>query len=789
MSFPGLKTIFALAVIGWQTAQASPYVKVDSRRLPRAKADGYGSATVDIHPPGCSGCIEVINGEEEDIAEVKVTYKVGFSSSYQSMHVPYIPAKTAARVFLGHGSYTFETLSIGRTTETISIGRTTESFDFDADAIRRLLRTRRDFQIGPGGFTPGNGRPLTPGELLGLVEGNRALDLAHQVLLETETGREQLIQRVAKEPRASQVLALARRLGPTSQAARSLVQQALNYPGGVDLTGPLSPLLRQQCNPRSPGAATHTSSLWATAKAANLLVAVCPPSESDLAALVERATNDEISAQLGVLPFPYFLAACTSKKTSEDILAGVLTTTKDAGKLRTIVDGQCHPLAPEAITRALLAGSAPLAAERRALLQGWLARVAGDAGAREKVVLAIARVLIKGQDLDKQAVTEIAPHINWSHPETETLLRGELRSGFMLGAGVAEAFPGSPKDLFEVLRFSWSLVPGCGAGAPDVAACSLHLDERPDLARYGLSPARVEVIERWAASRLFSLPDPALEQVLARLQPWGVSRVHAIELACDEPKLDLKAFDTVDPGRICQSRRERQALIAAATGIAMKTPVLLPAVAAFCILYLYLRRKWRTLAPVLREGMSPELPSYSDRLADGWARTFEKCLVRAHGNMAGAGVPGCETAAAALEKLLPFHQTIAELTISTATDAISSGEAQSSLVRTGGGVAYVLVFPSEHSDGRGVRRHQGFTLGWEAHAKAIRRRIQSGELPAVLLLAFFLHPEARRGSMVVGYDDGHLHVTPAVLLEARAQREHSGGLSFERTHFELSAET
>ena len=791
-----LKILLVLAIAGWQTARASPYVKVDIWRLNRARASPT-RATVDLHPPGCSRCIEVINGFGEDIGNVAVWYRVGSYGPAESIHLPYIPAKSAARVYLSLAAYSNLPVALGE--NIIYVDDTALATAFDASQVRRALRSRSDCQIGSEGFTPGSGKPLTPAELLGLVEGTAALDLVNQVLLETKAGREQLILSVATEPKAPQVLALARRLGATSPAARSLVQKALNHPDGLDLIGPLGPLLRQQCDPRSPGAAEHASGLWnmaahrftGAAKAANLLAVVCPPSEGDLAALLDRASNDEMADLLGGLPLPYFLAACTSKRTSEEMLAGAMADAEDAGKLRAIVEGRCRPLGPEAIARTLLNGRALPATERRALLQEWFARAGDSAATREKIDLAVARILIKGQGLDEQAVTETAPHINWSHPETETLLRGELRSGFMLGAGVAEAFPGSPRSLFDILRFSWSLAPSCGAKAPDLAACGLHLDERPDLARYGLSPARVEAIESWVASRLFSPPDPALEQGLARLEPWGVSRVRAIALACDDSKLDLKTFEWIDPDRTCQARRARQAFIAEAKPIAMQALFILIGIAPFFILHRYLRGKWRALATVLREGVAPHAPSYQDRLAAGWARTVETCLRRARGKVSCSDVPGREAAAAALEKLLPLHDAIATLTISTAADALASGEVQSCLVRAGdrnGGTAYVLVFPAEHGDGRGVRRHQALAAGWNAHAEAIRRRIRAGQLPPVLLLAFFLHPEARRGSMVVGYDDGQVRITPAALLEARAQRDHSGGLSFERTHFELSAE-
>jgi len=192
-------------------------------------------------------------------------------------------------------------------------------------------------------------------------------------------------------------------------------------------------------------------------------------------------------------------------------------------------------------------------------------------------------------------------------------------------------------------------------------------------------------------------------------------------------------------------------------------------VSPLAFLFLYVRRKWRKIKPKLQEGIpqSTEDRSAAGRLSKGWAVAFEKCLHQSKHALASSETREAHRAAAILNQAFSLEGNLTELTQELALSALRTGELQTCLIRLKGAALYVLAFPGDHDRAQALRRYGTFSEGWIAHADAIREGIRAGDVPPILSLAFFVRPDARSGSMVVGFDDGNARLIPAALVDAK----------------------
>jgi hypothetical protein len=244
----------------------------------------------------------------------------------------------------------------------------------------------------------------------------------------------------------------------------------------------------------------------------------------------------------------------------------------------------------------------------------------------------------------------------------------------------------------------------------------------------------------------------------------------------------------VDPEGDCGSRVSLIALRVMALEILNVLMKAATGLVPLAILFLYVRKKWWAVKPKLQQGVSEaqEDRSATGRLQRGWAAALEKCLLQSKQALVSSGTREARRAASILAQASTLDGRLVELSQETAMRALQTGDLQSCLIRLKGAAIYLLAFPGAHDRAQALRRYGAFSEGWSAHADAIREGIRAGDVPPILSLAFFVRPDARSGSMVVGFDDGRTRLIPADLVDAKEHRAEGDLLNPSRVEFEFT---
>jgi hypothetical protein len=771
----------------------------------RARAMAGSVAVVD-DSYGCNSRLRLTNASMKDQFLVEVTLRFDYSERAKRFHVPYLPALSSTCLDI-HSIVPSRTLMV--------------KYEPFAQASV-LTRSTAERLLGPADmqfsfydleFEPSSSRTLVIQEVLPLLPDEKRFGQLAAHLIPVKGGLRQMADYLANHPDASWLAALSRLLPVGAPGLVPAVEQMLSSSElsaqDMDL---LDAVVARQCSGKGPQSMAVAAQLWLGAvkgqfgkdNRQSTVLTHCKAEKTAVQGLLALEDDSFFTAMEAVSPeiFRAVCLAAVGQPGKAARLEEFISKTSDPLKADEALQGQCASLDKKRLAVALASSEeSPLPQVKRSRLTRLLERTTEPAE-RSGIEAELVRAMLDGKVRDEEILRWIRDRQEWAWEQVEPMLAEVARkeTDVLKPERLLGTEPHDPAVFDRILANRTALAP-CRTEPIDVIRCGSQLEGHfSGRVEQGLQPEFLEKLQDQVMEAVKVPPaEPKSWDAVARFARWGLS-TEGITRAMCEKALSMAsngsageesfrtALKTVAPEAPCGT----QLMLTSLRRTSMDVLILLlesaTGVIPLAILFLYVRRKWRAIELKLRAGIpqDKEDRSATGRLRKGWAVAFEKCLHQTRHALASSGTREANRAASIMGQASALEGQLAELTQETALRALQTGELQTCLIRLKGVALYVLAFPGDHDRAQALRRYSTFSEGWVAHANAIREAIRAGDVPPILSLAFFVRPDARSGSMVVGFDDGNARLIPAALVDAKERCGEGDLIHPSRVEFEFA---
>lgn len=188
-------------------------------------------------------------------------------------------------------------------------------------------------------------------------------------------------------------------------------------------------------------------------------------------------------------------------------------------------------------------------------------------------------------------------------------------------------------------------------------------------------------------------------------------------------------------------------------------------IAAPLVAFFRLRDRWEKLPAASKQKPSAKAgrDGATTRLRRAWVGLLERAL-RVAGERYKTNVILASALAETVDAIRMFAGPTERLAIAGAND----GQLHSWLGVARNRAIYVLIFPGKHDQPSVFRAHAGLSAGWLRHLEALRAQLAAeSHVESVLALILLVPADARKGELLVSFDDGHVRVAPSVMLDAQ----------------------
>lgn len=745
-----------------------------------------GTTSASTRCPGLD--VDVFNAMDHiawDV-EVEIEQKLGTRESKTKMHLPFLPAKSQARVtvscledysYSGYGGYGgYGNYGGLGGNDPISYTHGAHSHRKTAEALEDMLHQKLDVDLSGMDLKPATSNQTLMQVVLATDDPAIAKEIV-AAIAQTGVGAKELGEAIAKAGNDSPLTAeVAKQLAtlPAAQQAK-LARALLAAPNATQWADSLGPLIDTKlCS----GPRADTVALWAMAQLDNGIPvaelrakaqAKCTLLPTDAAALITAIDGapqyaralDKVDAAM----FASVVAGWKKGKGVAQSLWSFVADTGDAARFDAAIALIQPDDRPDAILSVAQGKPAAEANDASAHRAKWIADTAVKLplDAQDTLVRDIFKLLVGGQISDpamRKAVRDLHGLAPQAADAIVSAKVSEVSKVFD-----ANALTEAKVDLYDYLAFASTSLADCKSTLESLVECAQAIQKRPELVKVA-GTALTSDFKSIVDQLMSAAPQEKMVAAAKDLDKAGISVKTQVDNLCTSVR-DALHYDTdyetplaavkqMPGGDSCVAAIGDEAASKHRTVIIMTILAILGLVLPLPAGWFFLKRRWKKF--------QAELPKAEEAPAPG-ARVEDRLGAAGLGNALGLAV-GEARREIDLPGLAAIDQAMLERAAATVRRAVKTGDAASLLAKVGGQTVYVLGLPVRNVRPQVVQRYLG--TEWPEHLDAV---VAAAGAP-VTALVVLCDPGATEATLLVGYGDGSgRRSDPDALLDAKEARE------------------